>query len=1104
MGECGRLAYNNVMSFDQRYQNLNDAQRRAVDTIDGPVMVIAGPGTGKTELLSMRVANILRRTDTLPENILCLTYTDSGVTAMRSRLIEIIGPAAYKVAIHTFHSFGSDTISQHREFFYNGASFRPADSISTYEILRGLVKELPLSDPLASSMNDEYTFQSDIKKAISELKRSGLTSSELLAILDQNDETLDIVGRELDPIIDQRISPKIIDHLQQVLSRLQQLPTLPRLYEVPTLQQVMIDRLESAVDDAVALGNKTAPITAWKKATFEKDGRNQLVLKARRQQRRLRSVAVLYERYMAEMQKSELYDYDDMILQVVHAMEVHDDLRFNLQEKYQYLLVDEFQDTNLAQMRILHNLTNNPVNEDRPNIFIVGDDNQAIYSFQGADISNILNFSSTYPNAETIVLTENYRSTQAVLDSARTIIQQGDDRLEQRLDHITKQLNSRSSAESVQPRLVELSSAASERAWIVDQIVTTIDRGTPANQIAVLFHHHRDIESILPYFSTKGVAVRYERRDNVLELAPIVMLEKVGRLIVALADSHHDTANGLLPEILSHPAWAIPASTLWKLSTTAYDQRRRWLDVMESFPELTDLRSWIIELVADASLTPLEHMIDRIIGVPGYDQTDFVSPLYDYFFNPTDRGDHPDDFLRFIEALRIVRTRLIDYRPTEPSTLASFVSFIDLHRRIGDRIQLVTLSGQTDSAVQLMTAHGAKGLEFDTVFVANVTDTEWGERVRSRPRLISYPDNLLLAAEEQSLNERLRLFYVALTRARHQLTISYSVTDDKQRTTLPASFLLASGLAATPVDQASDLRVVGSTATIEWYQSVITPPSDLRTALAPRLESYRLSASHLNAFIDVRYGGPQYFLVSQLLRFPRAGNPHTSYGLAVHRTLEQAHTHFVVHGVAKPIEDSLIDFQTSLGTFRLEQIDYDAYLQKGNDELSAYLSGRVGSFSKRQKPELDFSHQQSTFGDVHLTGSLDLADIDTSEKLITVYDYKTGRPATSWQGRTDNEKIKLYKYRQQLLFYKLLVEQSRDYGSYSVRRGVLDFVEPLASGQLSQLEAEFTSDEFERFTALVQAIWRHITTLDMPDTSSYEPTLKGIIAFEDDLIAGRL
>lgn len=192
------------MTFEGRYKQLNTAQQSAVDTIDGPVMVIAGPGTGKTELLSMRAANILKQTDTLPENILCLTFTDSGAAAMRQRMTDIIGRDAYKIAVHTFHSFCSDIIAQHRADFYRGAEFHPADELATYQILRSIFEELPYDNPLASSMNDEFTHLSDIQRTIGELKKSGMTSAELIGILDHNDETIEKAETLLAPVFDSR------------------------------------------------------------------------------------------------------------------------------------------------------------------------------------------------------------------------------------------------------------------------------------------------------------------------------------------------------------------------------------------------------------------------------------------------------------------------------------------------------------------------------------------------------------------------------------------------------------------------------------------------------------------------------------------------------------------------------------------------------------------------------------------------------------------------------------------------------------------------------------------------------------------------------------
>src|SRR5262245_37721058 len=127
--------------FADRYATLNPTQKQAVDTIEGPVMVIAGPGTGKTELLSMRVANILRKTDVSAQNILCLTFTESGAAVMRERLVGLMGPSAYHVAIHTFHSFGTEIINSHPDFFYHGAHFRPADELSSYEVLREIFEK---------------------------------------------------------------------------------------------------------------------------------------------------------------------------------------------------------------------------------------------------------------------------------------------------------------------------------------------------------------------------------------------------------------------------------------------------------------------------------------------------------------------------------------------------------------------------------------------------------------------------------------------------------------------------------------------------------------------------------------------------------------------------------------------------------------------------------------------------------------------------------------------------------------------------------------------------------------------------------------------------
>ena len=453
--------------FKTRYNKLNSAQKQAVDTIDGPLLVVAGPGTGKTELLSMRAANILRATDTLPENILCLTFTDSGANAMRARLASIIGTDAYKVAIQTFHSFGTEIINHHSEYFYRGADFSPADEVATYSILTDIFEELDYNNPLASKMNGDFTHLRDTAQVISELKQSGLSSSELLQIIDSNEKLLDAVEPELAAIFANRISKTTIALLPPIANKIAELPAPQLPPAIAPLADALALSLARAFDEAVASG-KTMPITAWRNTWLEKDARGEFVFKDRKRHAKLCAVAPIYDRYLAEMRQAELFDYDDMILNVVQAIEQYPDLRFNLQERYQYIMVDEFQDTNLAQLRILFNLTDTP-HGDAPNIMAVCDDDQAIYSFQGADVGNIHRFRKRYPNHASVVLTDNYRSSQTILDRAREIITQASGRLETSMD-IDKHLLAHANNTSSQVTLSSLSSRQEELAWIAESI----------------------------------------------------------------------------------------------------------------------------------------------------------------------------------------------------------------------------------------------------------------------------------------------------------------------------------------------------------------------------------------------------------------------------------------------------------------------------------------------------------------------------------------------------------------------------------------------------------------------------------------------------------
>lgn len=1102
-----------MSDFDTRYRALNAAQKQAVDTTEGPLMVVAGPGTGKTELLSMRVANILRTTDVLPQNILCLTYTESGAFAMRERLAGLIGADAYKVAIHTFHSFGTETINRNAEYFYHGAYFRPADELSSYEILRPIFEKLPHDSQLASRMNDEFTYLRDTQVAISDLKKSGLTSDELIAILDRNDRFIAWVQPRLSSVFADRLSKKSFASIEAFARDIgdyseegYELITYEPLY---TLVQSSLElALEHAVSD-----NSTKPLSAWKREWCEKRADGELTLKDAKRSSRLREVANVYYEYLIAMQQRSLFDFDDMILRTVHALEVFDDLRLNLQEQYQYILVDEFQDTNDAQMRLLWNLTNNPSSEGRPNIMVVGDDDQAIYRFQGANLSNILDFRTLYRDVGIVTLRDNYRSSAPILELARETITQAEERLEHTVTDIDKTLTSHHSPSSTTVNYTVYQDEASEYASLAELIAQEHQKN-PEKSIAVIARHHRQLQAMLPYLQKQAIPLSYDRRDNVLESPPVRFLELLARCITLLAEQQLDEVNGLLPELLAHPAWGLDARDLWKLSLESHQNRQFWLETMLSKEgQFSDIAEWLIFSAHLSLHEPLEYILDHLTGTVEDQVSDnekdepseevvlathesFHSPMRDYFFAHDLLEHKPATYVSYLDALSSIRHRIRDYRPEGQLLLRDFIYCLDKYRELGIGIQGSGHVIADHQPVELLTAHRSKGLEFDSVYVVSLADSIWGETARTRGRLIGYPHNMPIGISGDSTDEHIRLLFVALTRAKTNLVLSTHTMNGNGKSLLPVGYLSHVTLAhsETAVPQ------------VELYEASWHAPLSkianhtMQELLRDTLSKYKLSATHLCNFIDVSRGGPELFLLQNLLRFPQAMSPSAAFGSAVHTTLQRAHSHYSATGKKRPVEDLLGDFEAALGDYQLASDQQNFFIKKGSDVLSAFFAARYDSFAPSQRVEQSFGGEGVMIDDIRLSGAIDLMDIDDKAKTIVVTDYKTGKSTRSWQGKTDYEKIKLHHYRQQLLFYKLLIENSRQYSGYTVTKGVIEYVEPDSTGVINRIELDYDAHELQEFTALVKGVWKRIQVLDFTTNAEYEKTLAGIKAFEEEIL----
>lgn len=1082
------------MDFETRYKKLNDRQKEAVDTIEGPVMVVAGPGTGKTELLSMRAANILDKTDADPDNILLLTFTDSGANSMRTRLNQIIGPTSNRIAVHTFHSFASDVITNHSEYFYSGASFSLADDIAKYQLLVEILDELEHTNPLASKLNGVYTQIGNIQTAISELKSSGLTGDELVAALDGNDAAIDALEPKALEVLDKRLSTKDFTAIEELWIHASNLniPTMPG--ELLSLTTVFTRSLRQALDAAGEV-NKPKPLNDWRKEWLVGTEGNR-TFKVRQQQTKLRALAQVYTTFTYRMQSRGLYDFDDMLLNLVLALEQQPDLKAELQEKFQYVMVDEFQDTNLAQMRILHLLAEIPTG-DAPNILTVGDDDQAIYSFQGAEVKNILNFADEYAETKHIVLRDNYRSGNTILELARSIIIQADGRLEHRYEHIDKSLTA--NVEDADVSLHENPTETDEQAYIAEQIAAQIKSGASPKDIAVIARKHSQLVALVPHLAAKDIPVNYEKRSNVLDIEPIVLIEDIAQLAVLLSQNKHDQANARLPQIIAHPAFGINPVDIYSLSIRAYENRQRWLDQMLVTPELKAVAEWLITLSTHSKTMSLEQIIDAIIGRSSLDATSYVSPLYEHFFSRDKLEQNPDTYIEYIEALRTLRTKLQEHQPGQTLKLADLIAYTDLIRDLGITITNVHKPAENTQAVNLLTAHKSKGMEFATVYVIAANENVWGVKARGRGGSISYPVNMPLKRNSNSYDERLRLFFVALTRAKRELHISYHTLDDSGKEQIGAGFLASETLPASKTTAATSKEAQTRNADIAWYGELVKPTRELKEVLQPILERYKLSATHLNAFTSLDYGGPNEFLLGNLLKFPDAPKPELAFGNAIHNALQRAHTHYVAKGAHKALEDVIADFERALLDQQLPSSDYAKLQERGAEVLANFIPQHQDTFTPDDKAELNMAGQNVVLTDAKLTGKLDLVRIDKTARTITVIDYKTGTPLAS----LDHKKAKAHRYKQQLIFYKLLIENSSDYSNYTVDRGIIQFVEPdKTTGEIVTLEMTFDPEEVEHTTKLINAVWHKIVHLELPDTSRYGDTLDDIRQFESDLITG--
>ncbi len=1065
---------------------LNDEQRRAVEYLNGPLLVLAGPGTGKTQLLSAKVAYILEQTDANPENILCLTFTDAGAQNMRDRLQTMIGKAAQDVNIHTYHAFGKDLLDRYRNYtdVMDRKIESTIDETLQYKIIAEIQDKLPAMDILRTGPIK------DIISTISNAKSARLSSNDLRKIAEQNIQDSADLSAEISPILE--AAPKrckfdiAVESIYQPILEVLAKYTSPEpiVGHIERIANVLTRELNQLIEKTAAAEKPSVSVlTKWRDKRFEKDGDGKYRLKDYIANKKLLSFSNILQKYDERLQKDGLYDFDDIIEWTIQYLKQDNGFRLSLSELFQYILLDEFQDTNTSQFELIKLLTD----YEKPAVMAVGDDDQAIYAFQGANASNLMDFQQHY-QAEIISLTQNYRSSGEVLEFSRQIADQINDSFVKSYGNVNKTLTSvqdevNGRSENSQLARHEFPCPEAEYYWIAQRISELAESGEKLSDIAILAPRHKNLVTVVPYLKARGLNIAYEKRENLLQDENLQALGKLANFVQQLA-SGKQPAHMLL-EILSFEFWGFPTLEAIQVLSEVRNSKNL-LEVLSNHETFSPFAQFLADSAAKSTAAPLELMIDYLTGnlaLNGYQ-----SPFLSYF------QEHCNDaeLLEFYESLATLRQLVLSHAHTlHPEQtdfvpkLADFVTTIQDYEKAEAEIMRISNYRDSDEAVQVMTAFKSKGLEFKHVFLTSVDNSAWG-KAKGNNNLLALPCNLIQIRHTGiSDDEKLRLLFVAITRAKQSLTMTNSQNNSDGKHINRLSYLQE----ASPEDVAQistllpkaaqeitihhdelDTEQKIETLRTDWVSHYQKQTPAIKEILQARVENFRMTATALTNFIDLVYAGPRAVYAHTILRSPsEPATPSQCYGTLVHYVFEQ-------------ITNQGIDDETAMEQFRsavprtlLDYDDQQKLLEAGLYNIKIALQ-KFGPILRQDnaKAEVNLSSEHPTLNGIPLTGMLDHIHIDPNNKTIEIYDYKTGK----YRQEKWNQHPSLYKYRLQLGFYKLLLNLSPTYRKYQVTRGHILFVTPDDEGQVYDKVYEFDQNEEDELIQLIEKVYQQITSLN--------------------------
>lgn len=903
--------------FQATYNGLNKEQKEAVDTIDGPVMVIAGPGTGKTQVLALRIANIRKKTDTAADSILCLTFTNAGVKAMRERLLRYMGAEATKVKISTFHSFAFSLIEE----FYSVLDFDnlPSllDTASTVVLYDELLhaKQWSYLRPRSNST----MFVHDIQSTFSSLKRDGITPEQLKKSVESE-------------IIAVKDNPASISSRGESKGQLKK--------EV----EKNIESLERTLE-----------------------------------------LSDFYREYEALKLARNVIDYNDVLELLVRLVETSEDARATIREKYLYVLVDEHQDSSGIQNKFLERVW---ANQETKNVFAVGDDRQLIYGFGGASLFHFESFTHTFKSVKKITLTQNYRSTQTILDMAEHLLQSS--LAEGKLLSNTK--------ETYTLRLVESDYARDEIIAAGLDIKKKIAEGVDGNDCAILVPKNRQVKSAIQVLRDMGLPVAATASLQLFELSDTQAFLTVLRSIVSpfnkveISRTILDPLSGIVP-LIGH-----------------------------TFLSQTDTRTLSVQTLLDSGVdsvvawgTRLNKWLELSQTVDAYSVIQTVAECC--LLN----GAVSDEQLR--QRVEIIRTLLhLALAQAERGSqvdLQSYLAFLDRLQEYDEDIALAVFGA--DNGVKVLTLHGSKGLEFDAVWIAHMDERSFNATKRQAFTLPASLEKMF--GEEDELTKK-RELYVALTRAKRFCTISYS-----RHGYTGADQQLAHIVAALPEkmlerNTATETEEVILNADQKLFVSTSPAPVayDVTELVRERYKDYNVSVTLLNNFFEC----PWKWYFRNILQLPESENDALHVGNVVHRVIQ-----IMTDGNGRDEHSNIKDI--SLREARNSEA-YAAYLVKEtvpiieNWKREYYINI---DRTKDIKAEREWKYIDADFLNLQMKGKVDLYEESGGDVKVT--DWKTGKSKTIVEIEKVDEEGRMSGYLRQLTMYSYLIN--------GVSKGRLDVVE---------------------------------------------------------------